>query len=268
MGRSLRAALRDGPPLLGAWLQLESPMAAEIAGRLGFDWVGIDAQHGMIGYDGMVRMLQAVAIGGAHAIVRVASADAAAIGRALDSGAAGVIVPMVEDAEQAERAVAACRYPPSGVRSWGPIRPALAGGYAPEQAEREVACIAMVETRRGVEAVERIAAVEGLDGVLVGPSDLALSLGGPPSATLTDPLVEPHVRRIEAACRDAGVTLGAITPGPDHVAAYLSAGCRLVSAWRDVQGMTAAAGAALATARAAGAASASRSAPARERARG
>jgi len=251
MGASLRTALREPAPLFGAWLQLESPMAAEIAGRLGFDWVGIDVQHGLIGYDGMLRMLQAVAVGGVPAIVRVAAADPAAIGRALDSGAAGVIVPLVESAEQAELAVAACRFPPRGRRSWGPVRPALAGGYRPADADREVACIVMVETRAGVDAVEEIAAVDGVDGVLVGPSDLALSLGGGPAATLADPLVRPHAERVVAACAAAGVAVGAVTPGPDHVAAYLDVGCTLVSAYRDVQGMTAAATAALTQARAA-----------------
>lgn len=251
MAIPLRSVLRGEEPLFGAWLQLESPMAAEIAGRLGFDWVGIDTQHGMIGYDGMLRMLQAVAIGGAPAIVRVPSADPAAIGRALDSGAAGVIVPLVESAEQARRAVAACRYAPAGTRSWGPIRPALRGGYDPQDADHEVACIAMIETREGVEAVERIAAVDGLDGVLIGPSDLALSLGGSPTATLTDPINADHARRIVAVCHAARIAVGAITPAPGHVEAYLEAGCRLVSVYRDVQGMTAAAGAALAAAHAA-----------------
>ncbi|MDO8210230.1 HpcH/HpaI aldolase/citrate lyase family protein [Conexibacter sp. CPCC 206217] len=247
----LRTALRDGPPLVGAWLQLESPMAAEIAGRLGFDWVGIDTQHGLIGYDGMLRMLQALSIGGTPALVRVPSAEPAAIGRALDSGAAGVIVPLVETAEQAVTAVAACRYPPAGRRSWGPIRLALAGGYTPQEADRDVACIVMVETRRGAEAAAQIAAVEGVDGVLIGPSDLALSLGGAPTAALTDAVNAPFVRPIFDACAVAGVAVGAIAPSPAHVAAYLDAGCQLVSAYRDVQGMTAAAAEALAAARAA-----------------
>ena len=109
--RTLRATLEADGPALGAWLQMPNPIAAEAVGRLGFDWIGIDTQHGMIGYESMLAMLQAIAVSGTPAIVRVSTNDLAEIGRALDSGAQGVIVPLIETAEQAARVVDAMRYP-------------------------------------------------------------------------------------------------------------------------------------------------------------
>lgn len=246
---SLRASIRSGRSLIGAWFQLDSPMAAEITARLGFDWVGIDSQHGLIGFDGMLRMLQAIAIGGVPAIVRVAANDPDLIGQALDCGAAGVIVPLVESPEQAEAAVAACRFPPHGRRSWGPVRPALVEGYAPADAEREVVCIPLIETAKGVEAIEEIAAVDHLDAVFVGPADLGLSLGGSPGSSLVDPLIAPHAERIFLACTAHELAVGAVPPGSEHVCAYLAAGCQIVPAYRDVQGLKEAASAALTAAR-------------------
>ncbi|UGS38972.1 HpcH/HpaI aldolase family protein [Capillimicrobium parvum] len=245
-----RAALASDQPLFGAWLQLESPLVAEAIGHVGFDWVGIDTQHGMIGYTGMLSMLQALAISGTPSIVRVSTNDQGAIGRALDSGAHGVIVPLIESADAAARAVAACRYPPDGVRSWGPIRPSLADpGVGVRDGDMRAACIVMVETRAGVEHVEEIARVPGVDGILVGPADLGISLGGSPGETLTSEVNDASVREIARACRDAGVAMGSLAPSPQRVDEYVRAGCRFVAAHRDLQSMMTAAVDALTVAR-------------------
>jgi 4-hydroxy-2-oxoheptanedioate aldolase len=249
---STRAALRSGDVLLGAWLQLPSPLVAEALGSLGFDWMGIDTQHGLIGYPELRTMLQALSISGTPALVRVSGNDPAEIGRALDTGAGGVIVPLVESADAAAAAVAACRYAPDGQRSWGPIRPALADpSIGPADGDAQVACVVMVETLRGVENVEEITAVPGVDGVLIGPADLAVSLGGLPTPTLTDQGKGPYVERIVRACRRREVAVGGLAPTAEHVADFVAAGCRFVVAYRDVQGLMTAAGGALATARAA-----------------
>lgn len=247
---TLRDSLAEGRPLLGAWKGLPDPVGAELTGRAGFDWVCIDTQHGLIGYEAMVALLQAVAVSGTPVIVRVPSNDGAAIGRALDAGAQGVIVPYVETADEARRAVAACRYPPLGVRSWGPVRPLFeTGTYSPEQGNRDVVCLVMIETVRGLANADDILAVEGVDGVYVGPNDLALSAGLPPSLSFDTPEHRELVDRVVAAARAQDVVLGTHPATVDRVAEYVAMGFRLLGIHVDVRELRATTGAALATAR-------------------
>ncbi|HEY3194225.1 MAG TPA: aldolase/citrate lyase family protein, partial [Candidatus Dormibacteraeota bacterium] len=119
---SLRERWKAGEPTLGAWCTIPSPWTAEVAARSGHDWVCIDTQHGLIGYDVMLPMLQAISAGSVPSFVRVPWNEPGAIMKALDAGAGGVIVPMVNSVEQAKAAVDACRYPPHGIRSMGPTR--------------------------------------------------------------------------------------------------------------------------------------------------
>jgi 4-hydroxy-2-oxoheptanedioate aldolase len=231
---SLRNALTSGDPLLGAWLQMPNVIAAEAAGISGVDWVGIDTQHGLIGYDTLLHMLQAVAVSGTPTVVRVSGNIPGEIGRALDSGAQGVIVPLIETAEQAEQAVRAMRYPPHGERSWGALRPALHNPkWGPAVGDDYAVCFAMVETVKGVENIDAIAAVEGVDVVYVGPSDLASSAGMPPQLALKDPAHRELVERIAAACRNAGVWAGMHPPSPD-VSWYVEQGFRMFPVYRDL----------------------------------
>jgi 4-hydroxy-2-oxoheptanedioate aldolase len=188
---------------------IPSAFSAELMGRAGFDWVGIDTQHGLIGYDQMALMLQALAITGTPAFVRVPWNTPGDIMKALDAGAQGVIVPMVNSAEDAARVVGACRYPPDGYRSWGPIRAALGvDGYSPATGNRRVVVAVMIETTAGVAAADEILAVPGVDAVYVGPNDLAISHGMSPSA---DAFGEEHARLVEgvlAAAQRHGVVPG------------------------------------------------------------
>jgi 4-hydroxy-2-oxoheptanedioate aldolase len=171
------ATLREtliGPPIaFGTWLAIDSSVSAETIGRCGFDVVIIDTQHGGTSEAGLLPLLQALDATATPAMVRVPWLDPPQIMRAADLGAAAVIVPMVSTAEDAERAVAAIRYPPSGIRSFGPVR----RWYSPEGAVGDALCIVMIETAEGLSNLEAIAAVPGLDGLLIGPIDLALSLG-------------------------------------------------------------------------------------------
>ena len=122
--RVRREGLRRREPVVGYWIQLDSPASTERLARLGYDYVSLDAQHGLFGYAGMLAALTAIDAGGRSVgLVRVAANDATPIGRALDAGAAGVIVPLVNTAEDAAAAVAASRYPPTGIRSYGPTGP-------------------------------------------------------------------------------------------------------------------------------------------------
>jgi 4-hydroxy-2-oxoheptanedioate aldolase len=231
---NLRTALSENRPLYGAWLQTPNVITAEVAGLSGVDWVGIDTQHGLIGYDTLLHMLQAVAISGTPAVVRVSNNDPGEIGRALDSGAQGVIIPLIETAEQAAAAAAACRYPPRGGRSWGALRPSLSiSPYNPTVGDDYAVCFAMVETERGVDNIAEIARVPGVDVVYVGPSDLASSAGLPPQLALQEGRHRELVQRIAKGCHEAGTWCGIHPPSPD-VSWYWEQGFRMFPVHRDL----------------------------------
>jgi 4-hydroxy-2-oxoheptanedioate aldolase len=196
---SLRAKLESGGPAIGLWASIPTALTAEAAALAGPDYVVVDQQHGAVDPATLTAMLTAVAGVGVTPLVRVARSEPFWIGQALDLGAAGVIVPMVESGEEAASAVAACRYAPEGIRSFGALR-AGAG-------ERPL-CLVMIETRTGLERAAEIAATPGLDGIYVGPSDLALSLGLQPTIRLEHPPVLEALGVIRAACADAGVVAG------------------------------------------------------------
>ncbi|MBC3192336.1 hypothetical protein H7X46_14820 [Pseudonocardia sp. C8] len=210
---------------VGGWLQLPSPAVAEVVGSVGFDVVCVDTQHGLIGDDTTLGMLQALTATGTRSLVRVPGHGAEPIGRALDRGADGVIVPLVDTAEQAAAAVAACRYPPDGHRSFGPVRPSwlgrdlLAGGR----------CVVMVETVAAVANLAEILAVDGLDAVFIGPSDLALAHGFPLSAQDPDgPRADEYgelVGGITGRCAAAGVPVGIYCNSPAHARRFRELGC-------------------------------------------
>lgn len=181
---------------------------AELVARAGYDYVCVDCQHGLADFASMVSIFQAADAAGATPIARVLTNDAGLIGRTLDAGAMGVIVPLVNNAGEAARAVAACKYPPEGVRSYGPVRAAeVLGSKATEDLAREVLCFVMVETREGLEKVEEIAATPGIDGIYIGPADLALSLGLAPTLEPEKEHLEA-VNRIKEACRVNEIAVG------------------------------------------------------------
>ena len=155
-----RGVLRTGAPKLGAFMLLPDPVAGEIMARAGWDVLTIDMQHGAIGYDDAFSLLQVLSLGSALRLVRVPSLGSELIGRMLDAGAEGIIAPMIETADQVERLVTACTYPPRGQRSFGPLRPAMVEGmtaYAATANDR-ILPIAMIETA---------AALDRLDDILV-----------------------------------------------------------------------------------------------------
>jgi 4-hydroxy-2-oxoheptanedioate aldolase len=206
---TLRELWDGGGVTVGGWCAIPSAFSAELMGRSGFDWVCIDTQHGLVGYDQMALMLQALSIAGTPAFVRVPWNTPGDIMKALDAGAQGVIVPMVNSADEARRAVGAGRYPPDGYRSWGPIRAALGvDGYSPASGNRRVVVAVMIETEAGVAAADEITAVPGVDAVYVGPNDLAVSHGMSPSADSFDEAHARIVERVLAACQRNGVVPG------------------------------------------------------------
>ena len=244
------AAWRGGGQTIGLWLSLANVHIAETLSGLGFDWVCIDLQHGLLDYKDLTAMLPAVSASDATPLVRVPWNEPYEIMKALDAGAYGVIVPMVNNRAEAEQAVAACRYPPQGNRSFGPIRAALYGGrgYA-MQANGEIACIAMIETAEGIENVAEIVAVPGLDGVYIGPSDLALSLGLAPRGDNDDPVHAATVERIREVCHRQGVAVGIHTGTVEYTKRHLEAGFNFVTLGSDLGFMVRAAAGDLATVR-------------------
>ena len=166
---------------IGGWCSIGSPYSAEVLGHCGFDAVVVDLQHGMIFIDQAYAMLQALSSTPSMPMVRVSENQFFEINKLLDAGAYGVICPMVDDAADAKRFVSACRYPPQGTRSFGPVRGLLYGGadyFA--GANDTILKLGMIETPRGLANVDAIADVDGLDGLFVGPADLSLALGVAP----------------------------------------------------------------------------------------
>ncbi|HWT24289.1 MAG TPA: aldolase/citrate lyase family protein [Solirubrobacteraceae bacterium] len=239
----LRAALR-GAPMVGIWANVPSPLTAEAAAAAGADYVVVDQQHGAVDPTAMLAMLQAIALGGAAPLVRVSANDPWVIGNALDLGALGVIVPMVESAAEAAAAVAASRYAPAGRRSIGVVR-----GASPGAEPADPVCLVMVETRAGLEAVEGIAATDGLDGIYIGPSDLSLSLGLTPTRLLEHPPVLDAIDRVREVCAASGRLCGLHCLAAEDVPRHAPAGFSMLTLGADLQYLRDALAAAVATAR-------------------
>jgi 4-hydroxy-2-oxoheptanedioate aldolase len=227
----IREALGQGQPSFGGWSTLADSVSAELMGGAGFDWVIVDTQHGSVTNADLVRVIQALAIGGTSAVVRIPWTDAATIMRVLDVGAAGVIVPMVNTPEEAALAASALRYPPEGIRSMGPTR----GGFVSTAAANEDAVLlVMIETAEALDRVDEIASVPGVDGLFVGPVDLALSLGLPLDWTGTHPDVLAAMDRIVVAAEKAGVFVGTVSSSANHAKDLVGRGVKFVSLGADV----------------------------------
>ena len=240
---------RAGERSVGIWLTLSDLHSAELAGQMGFDWLCVDLQHGMVDAADLWKILAVLSASAATPLVRVAGHADDQIGRALDSGAQGVIVPMVNTAAQARAVAMACRYPQDGHRSCGPVRSAAysAADYM-ATANQELACIVMIETPDGLANVEAIAAEEGVDALFIGPVDLCFAVGVPPGQ-FDAPAFRDAVDRILAAGRSHGKPVGIFGYSPERAAEALSSGFAFASAGTDAGFLRAAAGAALALAR-------------------
>ncbi|MCB1521198.1 MAG: 2,4-dihydroxyhept-2-ene-1,7-dioic acid aldolase [Hyphomicrobiaceae bacterium] len=213
---SVKQTVEAGGRVVNAWCTIASSYVAEVVAAQGFDSVTIDLQHGAVDYADAFTMLQAISTTPAMPMVRVPWNDPALMMKLLDAGAYGVICPMINSADEARRFVAACRYPPMGYRSLGPNRAIqYAGADYASHANREVLLLAMVETVAGIANLDAILAVEGLDGVYVGPGDLSLAHGVAPSMQPTEPEVVAAIETVAGAARAAGRIAAIHTDGPD-----------------------------------------------------
>jgi 4-hydroxy-2-oxoheptanedioate aldolase len=241
---SLRRRLAEGGPAFGGWSTLGSPLPAEILAQLGFDYVCVDLQHGLSSLESAPPAIQGVTAAGSVPLVRVPGNEPWLIMRALDLGAFGVVVPLVSTPEQAAQAATACRYPPEGVRSWGPVRTATALGATAAERNEHVLCVGMIETVEGVANLEAICRTPGLDAIYVGPSDLGLSHGLPPG-----PELNAVIARIAETSKRCGVPAGIHARSGEAARAAIEAGYTFATVTSDRDLLARAARAELAAAR-------------------
>lgn len=221
----LRKSWSAGAKTLNGWLAIPNGFTAEIMAHQGFDSLTIDMQHGVVDYQTAVSMLQAISTTATVPLVRVPWNEPGILQKMLDAGAYGIICPMINRRAEAEAFVAACRYPPVGSRSFGPIRATIYGGADyPQHANAEVLTLAMIETEEAVANLEAILAVEGLDGVYVGPADLANSLGVAPGFDPEDETVMAAIRTIVHSTRQRGKIAGIHCGSPAYIERMWSLG--------------------------------------------
>lgn len=225
---------------IGYWVVMDAPVATERIARHGYDYVCVDAQHGLLDHRGVIGALMAVSAGAALAtaagrtapigMVRVRENSPGVISQALDAGAGAVIVPMVETPDDARAAVAAVRYAPAGTRSYGPMRAVIRTGTDIAQVNAGLRVYVMIESAEGLRNVEEIAATPGLTGVYIGPSDLTLALGGTSSTdTSVAAQFDAALDRIIAAARAAGIQVGIHTSGGEAARQRVQQGFDLVT---------------------------------------
>ena len=232
---TFKQQLREGRPLIGLWSSLSSAAATEIVADSGFDWLLIDTEHAPNETPMVADQLRAAALGTAAPVVRPAWNDPVILKRLLDVGVQTLLVPYVQSAEEAARAVAATRYPPRGIRGVASVHRANRYGRVTgyfERADEQMCVLVQLETHAAVDALEAIAAVDGVDGLFIGPSDLSASLGR------IGQLAHPDVRgTIEDACRRAravGLPIGILAPLESDARAYLDMGFSYVAVGSDI----------------------------------
>ena len=238
MAPSLAARFRDGESLISSWIGMPEPLVAEMAARSGFDCVTLDMQHGLWGPEGVMRGIGAVALAGRPALVRIPVGDFAMASRALDMGAEAIIAPMVNSVADAKAFVAAVKFPPVGERSWGPNRTLALFGETDgnaylKRANTETLAFAMIETRAALDALDTILAVDGIDAVFVGPSDLSITLSGGAALDQRSAAAEEAVREILAKAHGAGKRAGIFAITAAQAIDYRALGYDLVALGTD-----------------------------------
>ena len=232
----LKAYFAAGGTAVNGWCAIPSPVTAEIMGRAGFDIMTVDLQHGLIDYQMALTMCQVLQGLPAPVLCRVPWNEPGIIMKCLDAGFTGLICPMINTEEDARRLVAAARYAPLGGRSFGPTRANMVHGAAyARSANEKVLLLAMIETREALSNLDSILAVEGIDGVYVGPSDLGMSLGFEPTLEPTAPAVRQAIAQIAARTRAASRVAGVHTGSPAMVRAMIDQGYHFASLLTDVR---------------------------------
>ncbi len=232
----LRTLWRDDKAAINGWLAIGNSFSAETMAHQGWDTLTIDLQHGVIDYAQMVTMLQAISTTPTVPVVRVPWLEPGILMKALDAGAYGVICPMINTREDAQKLVAWTHYAPRGTRSFGPVRALLYGGADyPVQANDSIVTFAMIETKQALDNLDSILSVEGLDAIYIGPSDLSLALGCRPVFDDVDPPVAQAIDHILERAQAHGVKAGVHNGRPDVALARVAKGFRFVTVSSDAR---------------------------------
>lgn len=235
----IKACWQRDESVVNGWLTLPTSIPAEVMAHEGWDSLTIDLQHGLIDYQTAVTILQAISTTATVPLVRVPWLEPGIIMKALDAGAYGIICPMINSAEEAARFVAACRYPPAGVRSCGPIRANVyAGSGYVAGANDQIVTMAMIETRPALEQLETILSVDQLNAIYVGPADLSISLGYPPRLDTDQPEVVEAINFIVAKAREKKIFAGIHTESPAYALKMIEKGFRFVTVGTDLRLLT------------------------------
>jgi len=231
----IHAAWRAAKPARNAWMTIPDSYLAEfVAARAEVEAVTLDLQHGLFDTRAAIECIRAIGLRGKAPLVRLPDHDPALIGFLLDAGVAGLIAPMVENAAEAGQLVAACRYPPKGRRSHGLTRGGLGRGTDAFALAEQTILFAMIETSHALDACERIAAVDGLDGLFVGPGDLGISLGIGPGQDREEPEIAAALARVSESCKAAGKRCAVHAASARYAATMAGKGYDLVTVWVDV----------------------------------
>ncbi|NDZ13197.1 2,4-dihydroxyhept-2-ene-1,7-dioic acid aldolase [Variovorax sp. WS11] len=232
----LRTLWKSGGAAVNGWLAIPNGFSAETMAHQGWDSLTIDLQHGVVDYQAMVGMLQAISTTDTVPVVRVPWLDPAALMKALDAGAYGLICPMVNTREEAQRLVAYTHYAPRGTRSFGPVRALLYGGADyPQQANDTIVTFAMIETAQALDNLDDILSVEGLDAVYIGPSDLSLALGCRPVFDDVDPPVAQAIDHILERAKAHGLVAGIHNGTAEGALARVAKGFQFVTVSSDAR---------------------------------
>jgi 4-hydroxy-2-oxoheptanedioate aldolase len=229
-----KRALKAGKPQIGLWSTLSSSYTVEAVAGAGFDWLLLDSEHSPVDIENLLTQLQAAAPYASHPIVRIPWNDMVNTKRVLDIGAQSLLIPYVQTAEEARSAVASTRYPPAGVRGVAGTTRATRFGRVKEYAKRaheEICVLVQVETQSALGSIEAICAVDGVDGVFIGPADLHASMGhaGETANPKVKPLIDDAIRRI----RKAGKAPGILTPNEADARHWLECGALFVAVGSD-----------------------------------
>lgn len=224
-----------------AWLGINHTYVAELFARQDFDCIVLDMQHNLNEPKDIVGMLQAIELAKKPTLIRAASQDSAVLMKALDAGVHGVIVPLINTAEEAAKVVSACMYPPLGNRSFGPFRASMVIENYVAQANDQVAIFAMIETAEGLKNLESICQTPGLTGIFIGPSDLSFALGLAPKTDNEDPKHIETVKHIIATCKKHGLVIGIYSDNPNYAQRTAQWGIQLIVVASDARLITSAA---------------------------
>lgn len=247
----IRKIWSEGRCVLNGWLSIANSFSPEIMAEQGYDSIGIDLQHGIVDYQAAVSMLQGMRASGVVPLIRVPWLDPAQIMKALDAGAYGIVCPMVNSRAEADALVSYVRYPPKGIRSFGPSRAAIsAGANYGEEADDQVLCFAMIETAEAIKNLEEIVTTPGLDGVYIGPADLTIGLTGmkyPTGFDREEPELIESIKRILNAAHGAGIKAALHCGTPTYAARAAEWGFDMVTVSNDVRLLAGAAAASVKT---------------------